>query len=426
MRLFVVGLISLLVLLLGLGTVAYLQPMLASKALWPLVENLMLDEPFLGITTDGARELDLFRIEATGVSTAPVVAAAQAFIASMNDPQRARLLFPVNDSEWRRWANIHLSTRQGVGFLEMDARQSELAFALLRSSLSNRGLQTASDIMRLEGHLADLMDDYDQYGEKRYWLTIMGRPSNAEPWGWQLDGHHLIINYFVLGDQVVMTPTFMGSEPPSAHEGRFAGTAILEEELETGLALINSLDASQKSQAIVDSNKHDNNNRGELFSDNEIVAYAGLRLDQLREPQRTLARRLIGLYIGKLAIHHAEVRMSEIIRHWDNTWFAWVGGSQPDSVFYYRIHSPVVMIEYDHQKPIALDGPDRPTRDHVHTVVRTPNGNDYGKDLLRQHFGQVDSSRFRRIIGEMVLCGLDNSRDGGDIDHRAGPAVFSF
>ena len=62
-----------------------------------------------------------------------------------------------------------------------------------------------------------------------------------------------------------------------------------------------------------------------------------------------------------------------------------MGGTGPDSVFYYRIHSPVVMIEFDHQLPVALDGPDVPSRNHVHTVVRTPNGNDYAKDLLRAH-----------------------------------------
>jgi hypothetical protein len=33
----------------------------------------------------------------------------------------------------------------------------------------------------------------------------------------------------------------------------------------------------------------------------------------------------------------------------------------------------------------TLHPADRPTRDHIHTIVRTPNGNDYGKDLLRQH-----------------------------------------
>ena len=80
--------------------------------------------------------------------------------------------------------------------------------------------------------------------------------------------------------------------------------------------------------------------------------------------------------------------MSEIMRYWPETYFAWVGERDSDAVFYYRIHSPVVMIEYDHQTPVALEGPDLPTRKHVHTVVRTPNGNDYGKDLLRQHLAE--------------------------------------
>ena len=31
-----------------------------------------------------------------------------------------------------------------------------------------------------------------------------------------------------------------------------------------------------------------------------------------------------------------------------------------------------------------------PTRHHVHTVVRTPNGGDYGTDLLRLHHEQFD------------------------------------
>ena len=60
-----------------------------------------------------------------------------------------------------------------------------------------------------------------------------------------------------------------------------------------------------------------------------------------------------------------------------------------DSVFYYRIHSPVILIEFDHQRGVALDN-DQPSRNHIHTVVRTPNGNDYGKDLLRQHHAQFD------------------------------------
>jgi hypothetical protein len=86
-----------------------------------------------------------------------------------------------------------------------------------------------------------------------------------------------------------------------------------------------------------------------------------------------------------MAAGHARIRMDEVRRHLDDTYFAWIGGTGPDSVFYYRIQSPVLLIEFDHQLPVALQGPRVPGRQHIHTVVRTPNGNDYGKDLLRQH-----------------------------------------
>ena len=373
---------AVLVVLIGL---AVWNPVAASRVLWPVLENVMLREPFLGVTADGETEPDLFRIEATGVSTEPIRDAAVTFLASLTPEQRGRTLFPVDDPEWRRWANISISTRQGVGLLEMDAAQTTAAFGLMAATLSTRGFETSRNIMRLEGHLADLMNDYNEYGEGRYWFTVMGEPSESKPWGWQLDGHHLIVNCFVLGDQVVLTPTFMGSEPPRADTGRFAGTAILEEELAAGLALINALDDEQRAVAIVDPNKTANNNRGELFQDNAVVPYEGIRLGDLDDAQRELALELVRLYTGNLRAGHAEVRITEVVRHWDDTYFAWVGDTSPDAVFYYRIHSPVIMIEYDHQTPVALDGPNQPSRNHVHTVVRTPNGNDYGKDLLRQH-----------------------------------------
>ena len=373
---------AILVALIGL---AVWNPVAASRVLWPAVESVMLREPFLGVTAAGETEPDLFRIEATGVSTEPIREAAVTFLATLTPEQRSRTLFPVDDLEWRRWANISISTRQGVGLLEMDAAQTAAAFGLLAATLSTRGFETSRNIMRLEGHLADLIDDHNEYGERRYWFTVMGEPSASGPWGWQLDGHHLIVNCFVLGDQVVLTPTFMGSEPPRADTGRFAGTAILEEELAAGLTLINALDDEQRAVAIIDPHKTANNNRGELFQDNAVVPYEGLRLGGLDDAQREVALELVGLYTGNLRPGHAEVRLSEVVRHWDDTYFAWVGDTSPDAVFYYRIHSPVIVIEYDHQTPVALEGPDRPSRNHVHTVVRTPNGNDYGKDLLRQH-----------------------------------------
>jgi hypothetical protein len=121
-----------------------------------------------------------------------------------------------------------------------------------------------------------------------------------------------------------------------------------------------------------------------------VLDYAGVCASELHAPQRGQRVELVDLYIGNMNDGHARVKMGEVKAHLDNTWFAWIGGTEPGSVFYYRIHSPVVLIEFDHQRPANLarfaSDPKQPTTRHVHTVVRTPNGNYYGKDLLRQHY----------------------------------------
>ncbi len=118
---------------------------------------------------------------------------------------------------------MHRYARQGVSFKEMTDAQRELGFAMMRAGLSAKGFQKSRDVMRLNGYVAEFVKTPEEYGEFLYHLTVMGTPSDTQPWGWQLDGHHLIINYFVLGDQVVMTPAFMGSEPVSATTGPVRG-----------------------------------------------------------------------------------------------------------------------------------------------------------------------------------------------------------
>ena len=132
--------------------------------------------------------------------------------------------------------NQSFYVRQGVSFLEMSRRSARRRSAA-PASLSARGLKLTRDIMRLNETLGELTgNNFDEYGEWRYHITVMGTPSATEPWGWQLDGHHAIINYFVLGDQVVMTPFFAGSEPVTATSGKYKGTSILQEEQNRGLA----------------------------------------------------------------------------------------------------------------------------------------------------------------------------------------------
>jgi hypothetical protein len=186
----------------------------------------------------------------------------------------------------------------------------------------------------------------------------------------------------VLGDQVVMTPAFMGSEPV-----RHAGTTVLDREEQKGEALMATLTPEQRAHAVLPRPKTRGNALAQAFRDNLVLDYAGVRATALTESQRGLLLALVAEYVGNMDEGHARVKMEEVRAHLDDTYFAWIGGTGPDAVFYYRVQSPVVLIEFDHQGPIALSGPrDVPTREHVHTVVRTPNGNDYGKDLLRQHY----------------------------------------
>jgi hypothetical protein len=349
-----------------------------------------LAEPFKGITADGSTQPGLFAVRSTGVSTAPVRTAADSFLRSLSDTQRSKTAFAIDDSEWRMWMNQHFYVRQGVSFKEMSDAQREAAFALLGAGLSAKGLKLTRDIMKLNHTLAELNNDnFAEYGEWLYYLTIMGTPSPTQPWGWQLDGHHAIINYFVLGDQVVMTPLFVGSEPVIATTGKYAGTRILQDEQDRGFELVRALDHAQRQKAIIESSKTGNNNLTEAFKDNAVVPYAGLRAAEMTQAQQHRLLDLMALYVNNMDEGHARVKMQDVERHLNETRFAWVGETEPTSAFYYRIHSPVILIEFDHQRTANLrhltENPELPQRQHIHVVVRTPNGNDYGKDLLRQH-----------------------------------------
>jgi hypothetical protein len=158
-----------------------------------------------------------------------------------------------------------------------------------------------------------------------------------------------------------------------------------------GLEMINAMDEVQRTQAILTLSKTGDNNVGEAFKDNVVLDYAGIRADRLTPKQRKQLITLVAQYVGNMDDGHARVKMEEVERHLDETWFAWIGSTSPDSVFYYRIYSPVILIEFDHQllvntRNLNPNGPRVPNRQHIHCVIRTPNGNDYGKDLLRQHY----------------------------------------
>lgn len=348
-------------------------------------------EPFRGITDGGSAVQGLFSLRETGVSTAPILDAARRFLDALGDG-RTGALFPIDSDAWRRWSNIHpFAMRHGAMLEGLTEDQRQRALAVVESGLTDAGFRTARDIMRLNESIGEITGRFDEYGEWVYWLSIFGEPSPSEPWGWQIDGHHLIINCLVVGDQVVMTPMFMGSEPVSIDFGKYAGTRVFEAEERAGPAFMRTLTEEQRAMAVLSQDLPP-----EVFTtafrDNFELRYEGIRFDQLSSAQQASLLDLIGVYINRMRPGHAGVKMAEVREHLGSTYFAWMGGFDDDSVFYYRVHNPVLLIEFDHQRGIALDN-DFPSRQHIHTVVRTPNGNDYGKDLLCQHHERHHAGR---------------------------------
>jgi hypothetical protein len=365
-----------------------------------------LDHPLVGISSDGLIRPGLFTLSPTGVSTKPITEAAQAFLGALNAEQRQRAQFPLQADEWRMWINVHMNFfRHGVMLEDLPPATRELGLNLLRTTLSARGFTQARDIMGINELLAQVSGSPDEYGEWPYFVSIFGEPGSG-PWGWQIDGHHLDVNCMVIGDQLALTPTFMGSEPCHVYEGPLAGTEVFVAEERAGLDLIRSLDQAQAARATLLPSIHPIDLPPELqhpfdgrmvagaFRDNATIGYEGVPATALGDPQRRLLRSLVSTYVGWTRDGHAEVKMSEVDAHFDEMWFAWMGATGDEGPFYYRVHSPVVLIEFDHHPGVVFDN-EVPSRNHVHTVIRTPNGGDYGIDLLRQHHDRYDHSQGR-------------------------------
>lgn len=358
-----------------------------------------LAEPFVGVTTDGTVIPDLYSIDGPeGESNAVVMRAAEAYLSSLTREQREKTRFDIDDDQWRAWSNVRPSVRQGLGLYEMTEGQRERVFDLMRASLSVKGYATSRDIMRLNETLAELSGNTQMLSEWFYWVGIMGEPSDTQPWGWQIEGHHLIVNYFVLGDRVVMSPVFMGSEPVFADGGAFQGTTVLVAEREKAFGLYASLTPEQKEIALVAGDElpepwglNFSRTSTEMLSDNAVIPYQGIRADALSDEQRIILLGVIEEIIAHDRASYADIRMLEITAHLDDTYFAWNQWDPSlgsEDLFFFRIQSPVLVIEFDHQGSIDMPGgsEDVPQRQHLHVITRAPNGNDYGKEWLRQHY----------------------------------------
>ena len=354
-------------------------PELLAKVEW---RKRAAAEPFRGLSTSDGVVPGLFPVRGTGVDVSGMRRAAENYLAALTPAQLAEGRFAMGDVSWRHWNNgARYFLRHGLCLEDLGETTRDLVLEILRRSLSAAGYSQVIDLMHLNLTIGELRDEVDLLHEWMYWFSVYGEPETGGPWGWQLDGHHVNVNCVFVGDQMVLTPSFLGAEPVLAESGKYAGTRAFGREEAVGRNLFASLSDPQRKLATIADELPPELFVG-AFRDNFELNYAGIPFGELTAEQHAIARDLLGLYVNRANDGHAAVRMDEVVAHESDTHFAWAGDA--DGVFYYRIHSPVILVEFEHMAGVMFDN-DVPSRRHIHTIVRTPNGNDYGVDLLRQH-----------------------------------------
>ena len=358
----------------------------------------LYETPYLGVTTDGNIRGGLYSLKGCGAPVGRMAAAAWELLNHLRAEERKACQHPVGSVLWRKWQNTEIHVESyGLRLEHTSAANRARVLEVLKASLSERGYETSITVMRLNEFLGQLLDATGVLNQWSYNFCIYGVPSSAEPWGWQLFGHHLALNCLCIGGQMVLTPFFQGAEITYCDQGPFKGLALFHDHERLGLELMNSLPKETQNQALVGHSilgedlptgrRHfaDYMHLGGAYQDNRIVPYEGAVTSSWGTRHRNCLLDLVAEYIAPLPNGPRQAKLEEFERHLNETHFCWIGGFGPEDPFYYRIQSPVVFIEFDHHPGLFLTN-EVPLKFHIHTVVRTPNGNDYGIDLLRQHY----------------------------------------
>ncbi|KUL88321.1 hypothetical protein ZTR_04927 [Talaromyces verruculosus] len=361
----------------------------------------LLGAPYVGISADGRVDSAIHQLASEGEDLgAPVermVEAAKKIIALASPSELAAMNYTLDADEWRSWINPEIYVfRHGIRFEEVSPELIGAVHGLLQESLSPSGYAKARSCMKINGFLGEVVKGEGVLNENSYNFSMFGTPSTDKPWGWQLFGHHLCMNCLVIGHQMVVSPVFMGAEPNIIDEGPEKGIQIFTEQEAAGLATLRSLDDATRAQVVITADlscstlphwryhRADQRHLGGAFQDNRIIPYEGALVSTFSPSQQELVRQIIRLSLDYLPVGVLQVRLAEIDKHWKETYFAWIGGCHAGDVFYYSVHSPVVFLEFDHHSGVFLSNKE-PLPFHIHTLVRTPNGNDYGKELIRQY-----------------------------------------
>lgn len=308
--------------------------------------------------------------------------AALAFLAALDDRQRAQATGPMDTPDLRDWTYVP-GPRPGLTLEEMTQPQRELAFAMLDTGLSSGGAAVARDIIALEDDLFEVEAASGGSVHRRdpgvYWFRVLGDPSGSAPWGWRANGHHLAVHLTIVGDAIAVTPQFFGANPARVPFGKRAGHRALPAEEDLARDLLAMFDETQCQVVITDPvAPHDILTRQDPVADFEVVP-AGLRYADMTGGQRDRLVDLIGLYLGRVTPAAAEAsRRCVEYAGLDDVTFGWAGSTEVGRGHYYSVRGRDFLLEYDNTQNDA---------NHIHSVWRD-RLNDWGEDLLAAHYAK--------------------------------------
>ncbi|MBM3942399.1 MAG: DUF3500 domain-containing protein [SAR202 cluster bacterium] len=305
--------------------------------------------------------------------------AAIKFLGTLKPDQKAKATFSLYDGERIFWYYPPMN-RHGLKIKEMDANQRQAAKALMATGLTPDSNQKANAIMDHEAILGPLEKEQGHIAWERdpllYSWTIFGDPNSAkEPWGWRVEGHHVSLHYTIWGERVVsVTPFFFGANPSEVRKGPKQGLRILGASEDLALELMNSLDAGQKSKALIfDEAPADiltfNASRASLPKEQ------GLPASRMSGTQKEILMSLCAEYVNRVRSDVSKERLDSVRSNLDNIHLAWGGPAERAKPHYYRLHGGSFVVEFDNRQNGA---------NHIHSVWRDVE-NDFANDAMRDH-----------------------------------------
>ena len=182
--------------------------------------------------------------------------AVRGLVDRLDTEQRRQLVFPFDGDMHKRWTYLP-GQRPGLRLGDLSDEQLEPALDLLQLVHSVRGWSDTQLVIRIEAVRRELSlqqagrAGVDPYRDLPYWLVVLGDPTSTDPWAWRINGHHLLAQATVVGDQVNGVPHFFGAEPATVLEGPHAGLCALPREEDLARELMLALQEDQRRMARI-------------------------------------------------------------------------------------------------------------------------------------------------------------------------------